>query len=310
MTNPQLSEAFRLERLSYPEGRVRVVLDTDTFNEIDDQFAIVYALLSPDRIQTEAIYAAPFLNDRVSSAGEGMEKSYEEILRLLERLDISPEGFVFRGSDAFLPDRETPVHSEAVTDLIERAMASPEDDPLYVVAIGAMTDVASALLIEPRIVEKIVVLWLGGHALHWPHNYEFNLSRDVPSVQVVLDSGVPFIRFPGAGVTTHLRTSPPEIEKYVEGQGAIGDYLAEIFYAYDPEGVPGWSKIIWDIVAIGYLIDETWIPTDIVHTPILTDQLTWSFDPSRHFMRSANYVRRNQIFGDLFAKLAARAQED
>ncbi|MEO2199220.1 MAG: hypothetical protein ABGY72_24480, partial [bacterium] len=64
-------------------GRVRAVLDTDTYNEIDDQYALAYCLLSPERISVEAIYAAPFVNDRSTSAAQGMEKSYEEILRLL-----------------------------------------------------------------------------------------------------------------------------------------------------------------------------------------------------------------------------------
>ena len=64
-------------------GRVRAVLDTDTYNEIDDQYAVAYSLLSPERLSIEAIYAAPFVNDRSPSAAVGMEKSYEEILRLL-----------------------------------------------------------------------------------------------------------------------------------------------------------------------------------------------------------------------------------
>jgi purine nucleosidase len=305
---PSLPDAFRLERLAPPPHKVRVVLDTDTFNEIDDQYAVVYAILAPERIELEAIYAAPFQNDRAASAAEGMEKSHEEILRLLERLDVSPEGLVHRGSTSFLKGVDDPERNAAVEDLIERAFSSPVDDPLYVIAIGAITNVTSAMLVEPRIIERIVVLWLGGHALHWPHNREFNLNCDPLAARVALDSGVPFVRFPCAGVTTHLRTSPPEVARYVEGQGAIGDYLANIFYGYDPTGQPGWSKVIWDIVTVAYLIDATWTPSDIVHTPILTDQLTWSFDDSRHLMRSATYVKRNEIFGDLFRRLAERAR--
>jgi purine nucleosidase len=305
---PTLPDDLRLGRLATPRDKVRVVIDTDTYNEIDDQYALAYALLAPERIELEALYAAPFQNDRAGSAAEGMEKSHEEILRLLERLDVSPEGLVHRGSTSFLRGVDEPERNAAVDDLIERALASPDDDPLYVVAIGAITNVTSAMLIEPRIIEHIVVLWLGGHALHWPHNREFNLHGDVLAAQVALDSGVPFVRFPCAGVTTHLRTSPPEVARYVEGQGAIGDYLAETFYDYDPQQKPGWSKVIWDIVTIAYLVDATWTPSDIVHTPILTDQLTWSFDDSRHLMRSVNYVKRNEIFGDLFRRLAERAR--
>jgi purine nucleosidase len=86
MDFPALSPAFRLDRLQPPSGKVRMVLDTDTYNEIDDQFALVHALLSPDSMDVEAIYAAPFHNSRSANAGDGMEKSHEEILRLLERL--------------------------------------------------------------------------------------------------------------------------------------------------------------------------------------------------------------------------------
>ena len=150
MNFPTISEATRLARLQPPTGKVRMVLDTDTYNEIDDQFAVVQALLSPDKLSVEAIYAAPFLNSRSSSAGDGMEKSYEEILRLLSRLDVSPDNFAYRGAADFLANYAQPQDSPAVRDLIARAMAS-DDDPLYVVAIGAITNVASAILIEPKI---------------------------------------------------------------------------------------------------------------------------------------------------------------
>ena len=55
-----------------------MVLDTDTYNEIDDQFALVYALLCPEKLNVEAVYAALFTNDRSTGPGDGMEKSYEE----------------------------------------------------------------------------------------------------------------------------------------------------------------------------------------------------------------------------------------
>ena len=86
MAFPVLSEQLRAERLSQPEGELRVVLDTDTYNEVDDQFAVVHALLSPERISLQALYAAPFHNGRSDGPADGMEKSYDEIIRLLERL--------------------------------------------------------------------------------------------------------------------------------------------------------------------------------------------------------------------------------
>jgi inosine-uridine nucleoside N-ribohydrolase len=283
-----------------------MVLDTDTYNEIDDQFAVVHALLSPTKLDVEALYAAPFHNDRSTGPRDGMEKSYEEILRLLERLDVAPEGFVFRGSTGFLTDWEHAHRSEAALDLVERAMA-PDKEPLFVVAIGAITNVASAILIEPRIIERITVVWLGGHSLYWPHTREFNLRQDVLASRLVFDCGVPLVQIPCLGVTSHLLTTVAEMERYVQGRGAIGDYLAEIFKAYHDDHY-AWSKVIWDISTIGYLLNPAWVPTELVHSPILTDQVTWSVDHSRHLIRSATYVHRDPIYRDLFTKLEARGQ--
>lgn len=123
---------------------------------------------------------------------------------------------VYTGSEAYLPDSATPVDSAAARDLVERAMASPEDDPLYVAAIGAITNVASAILMEPKVIEKIVIVWLGGHALHWPNTVEFNLRQDLHASRIVLDSGVPLVLVPCMGVSSHLQTSLSELRDYVK----------------------------------------------------------------------------------------------
>ena len=75
---------FKLDNLKVPNRKVDVVLDTDAYNEIDDQFAIAYLLLNKDKLNTKALYAAPFYNTRSSGPKEGMEKSYDEIFKLLQ----------------------------------------------------------------------------------------------------------------------------------------------------------------------------------------------------------------------------------
>jgi len=241
MNFPKLSDAARFQKLKPPEGKVRVVIDTDTYNEIDDQFAVVHALLSPEKLKVKGLYAAPFFNHRSTSPGEGMEKSYDEILRLLGKLDVTSDNLVHHGSPGFLVDYEHPYASAAVSDLIEQAMSN--DDPLYVVAIGALTNIASSILIEPKLIEKIVLVWLGGTALHWPHALEFDLAGDVLAARLILDCGVPLVLILCAGVTTHLRTTVSEIDLYVQGRSAIGDYLAETFKGYNDDHF-AWSKEI------------------------------------------------------------------
>ena len=121
MQFPIIDETTRLERLATPTRRVQMVLDTDTYNEIDDQFAIVYALLSPEQLDVRARYDAPFHNKRSKEAADGMGKSYQEILRVLSRINVSPSGLVHKGSEAFLNDLEHPCKSEAALDLIDLA---------------------------------------------------------------------------------------------------------------------------------------------------------------------------------------------
>lgn len=303
MEFPKLEAAELVRRLELPEGRLDMVLDTDTYNEVDDQFALCYSLLSPERLNVKAVYAAPFWNDRSSGPEEGMEKSYEEIVRLLGKLGVRPEGLVFKGSRSYLPDGETPVDSPAARDLVEKAMAQPEGRLLYVVAIGAITNVASALLMEPRIVERISVIWLGGHPLTWPHTREFNLAQDKPAARVVLDCGCPLVLVPCMGVASHLLATPAELRACIGGKNDVCDALVELFSAYSSDHF-GWAKEIWDVGPIGYLIHPEWAPSTLEPSPLLSEDARWSRDAARPPIRVVNELRRNAIFRDMFTKLA------
>ena len=65
-----------------------------------------------------------------------------------------------------------------------------------------------------------------------------------------------------------------------------------------------WSKVIWDISAIAWLINPEWVPSEIVDSPVLTDDMRWESDTGRHSIRVANNVFRDAVFHDLFEKLA------
>ena len=192
-----------------PTGEIDAVLDTDAYNEIDDQFAISYLLKYAPRIRTRAIFAAPFLNERSTSPEDGMERSYREILRLLKlcnREDMLPD--VYLGSKTYLEDEASPVESPAAERLIELSREYTSEKPLYVVAIGAITNVASALLLDASMAERIVLVWLGGHGRMWPDTKEFNLWQDVAAARVVFDSDVPLIQLPCHHHRTRAALSP------------------------------------------------------------------------------------------------------
>lgn len=295
------------EKLKSPTQCVDVVLDTDAYNEIDDQFAIAYLLRSKERANTVAIYAAPFYNDRCNSPADGMQKSYEEILKVLDLCGVSQlRNCVYPGSENYLPDENTPVISEAAQDLAKRAMQYTQDSPLYVIAIGAITNIASALLIEPRIRDRIVVIWLGGHAHHWCDTAEFNMRQDYPAARVVMGSGVPFVQLPCNGVVSELRTTIPELQHWLVGKNPLADYLARNTIAYGTHHNVDmlWSKVIWDVTAVAWLFndEDKLLRTRItnIRLPNLNGQYEEPIDIPMCYVYG---LYRDRIFRDLFLKL-------
>ena len=120
--------------------KIRILIDTDAANEIDDQYAIALFILSPERFHIEGFVGANF-GDK--GGPDGMEKSAREIETVLEKADMTDRFPVKVGSHP-LQYTEVPSKSEGVDFIIEQAMASDSDDPLWIVGLGPATDIASA----------------------------------------------------------------------------------------------------------------------------------------------------------------------
>ena len=301
-------ESARLKKLQKPTKRVDVVMDTDACNEVDDQFAIAYALKREDRINLQALYAAPFCHMHAETAQKGMLLSYDEILKVLTlagREEIKAR--VYQGSSRFLPDESTPVPSPAAEDLIARGMAHDPEDPLYVLAIGAITNVASALLLEPRLKDHLVVIWHGGTALDWPACISFNACQDIAATRVVMGSGVPFVMQPGAGVSYNLTTSVQELEYWLKGKNPLCDYLVRIYkeVAGNWHKTPVWSHPLVDVAAVSWLLDDQPYMNDrLTPTPLISYTGHYEFDPRRHLMRYVYFMNRDVILSDLFTRIS------
>lgn len=301
-------DAKLIERLKKPTGKIKLVIDTDTFNEVDDQFAVAYALMRSDKFEIAGLHAAPFLNDKSVSPEDGMEKSYNEILHLLDLMQKQDlKKLVYQGSRNYLKDEDTPQPSPAAEHLVQLAMAMPEGEQLYVAAIGAITNVASAILMEPAIINKMVVIWLGGNALTWPTAKEFNLMQDIAADRVVFDCGVPLVQLPCMGVVTHLTTTKPEMKEYLLGKNPLCDYLFNIT-CEDSERIFSskcWSRVIWDVSTIAWLACEDGALTDVlIHSPIISYDFSYGMDPNRHMIKYVNWINRDLVFEDLFKTLS------
>ncbi|MDO5520693.1 MAG: nucleoside hydrolase [bacterium] len=291
-----------------PKGKVDVVIDTDTFNEIDDQYALAYLIKSEDKLDLKAIYAAPFLNSKVKSAKEGMEKSRDEILNILslmKRDDL--KSMVYSGSENFMKDEQTPIISDAAKDLAERAMSYTKENPLYVIGIAAITDVSSALLINPEIKDRIVVVWLGGHGQDYKDTAEFNMKQDIAAARILFGCGVRLVQLPCKGVVSSFTTTGPELEHWLKGKNELCDYLVEVTEkeakAHHKEKT--WSRPIWDVTAVAWLLDAKFMDERIIKSPIPEYDNTYSFNENRHDIKYVYYIYRDRLFEDLFKKLSS-----
>ena len=305
---PVLPEELRQKRLEWPHGKINAVLDTDLSNEIDDLFALGLAILTPEKINLQAVTAVPFFNNRSTSPQDGMEKSYQEILYSLELLKKQKEHFVFRGSENYLPDPFTPVESPAARRIVELAQeAAIKDEVLYIFAIGAITNVASALLLSPEIIKNTVIIWLGGHNLHTRVNNEFNFYQDIAASQVIFDSGVPLVWVPCAGVAELLITSLPQIETNCSNGTEFGKYLQKRSRDYmknDPQAL----KVIWDISTVLYILRPDLVTSRLISAPIPADDGAWTEEENRHPIRQVTYLNRPGSFQYLYEILQKAPQ--
>lgn len=279
----------------------KVIVDTDAYNEMDDQFSILYALCS-DRMEVIAVNAAPFRNDRADTFEDGMVKSYEEILRLTALLSDGDSIPVFHGSRKAIEQTGHPAPSPAAENIISEALESEET--VYILTLGAATNVASALLMDPRIAEKICVIWLGGASLDKPDVREFNLAGDYSAGQVLLNSGCTVLLCPAFDVTCVLEADLIELTS-LDGVNPHGTYLAQLTREFhEKAGSPeNWKRVIWDIAAPAILADPGCAEMEIVTAPIFTDSFTYAFDKTRHAMILLKKLDRDAVFKGCFDAL-------
>lgn len=279
-----------------------VILDTDTYNEIDDQFALSYLMLDHGRTKLLSVNAAPFFNDNSSSPLDGMERSYNEILKIYKL--IGDESIpCYRGSRGYLENENTAQPSDAADNIINTAKSMPEGERLYVVAIGAITNVASALIAMPEIKDKIVVVWLGGTALHIGSTHEFNMIQDIAAARVIFNCGAPLVMVPCAGMCTALTTTSPELNAWLKGKNRLCDYLCENVRACFGDDPFGRSRVIWDVAAATVLTNPSALSMVIMPTPVITYDGVYAQDYTRPPMIYVRELYRDSIFRALFTAL-------
>lgn len=305
-----------IHRLQRPASAVDVVIDTDAYNQVDDLYALAYLLLSDEKLKLKGIFAAPFYSPpdmgrirQNNSPSEGMHQSYDAIMELLDVMKREElKRITFYGSEMNLKDENTPVESDAARELVRLAKEHTSEEPLYVIAIAALTDIASAILIDSSIIDKIVVIWLGGHGLDWHSCTDFNASQDIAAARVVFGCGTAVVQLPLNGVVAEFRISRIELEYYLKGKNTLCDYLLNCSLDIMKDApIYNWSKPLWDVTVVAWLLNPEFMEDRYEHRPVFEYDLHYGTDHNRHFIKYVYHINRDILFEDMFHKFITKA---
>jgi hypothetical protein len=250
-----------------PSGPVKIILDADAANEVDDQYALALALGFPEKFHIEGLIAAHF-GDAGGSAG--IERSYAEIQRVLEKAGRSGRYPVKRGADP-LQYRDRAPASEGVAFIIERAKAATPEDPLWLVLLGPATDAAAALLRAPEIADRLVVFWHG--RTQWPVRcWNFNAYNDIRAARLLFELPCRFILF---DTGTYLRIPIEETQRRFGPLGPLGGYLHEIRARKPQYASP--NKGFFDLGDVAAIADPSVVRWERTAAPGVDQDLRYDF---------------------------------
>jgi purine nucleosidase len=287
----------------------RVIINTDAKNEADDQFAIVHALLSPT-LDTRGLIAAHFGNRR---SQRSMEESREEIDLLLRLMNLTDKVTVANGAASGLVDEQTPQDSPGARLIIDESRLAAPDDPLFVAFLGPLTDMASAILLDPEIVQRnVVVIWIGGVGYGGLTSYpgiEFNLSNDIAAANVVFDSGIKIWQVPSS-VYSMVSVGYAELDEKIGQAGPLGEYLIRQLHewnaTYHPEPIE--SRSLGDSPAVSLMLFPRGATFRIVPAPRFGAEGHY-VPGSGHPIKVVESVDVRFLLEDMFAKIRKFARE-
>lgn len=213
-------------------SRARVIIDNDFSGDPDDLYQLVHHLLSPS-VDIRLVVASHLrADDPFDPSGRSAQNAEAVARDVFARMGLTSTDVIVAGSDEPLPDRSTPRPAPAVDAIIAEALRDDVSSPLFYVAGGGLTDIASAYLTEPRIAERLTLVWIGGaehEGLAVPPAgampIEYNLLIDVVAAQVVFaDSAIPVWQVP-RDVYRQCLVSDAELRLRVATAGPLGRYL-------------------------------------------------------------------------------------
>jgi purine nucleosidase len=294
---------------------IRVIFDTDTNNELDDQHALAYLLFNQDRFKIEGITI------NATSSGGNIDKQYEEAKRVLQ-LCAADTLMVLKGADqsfqTILPTLDSSVYEgkEAVDLMIEQAH-KPTEDKLLILAVGKLSTVALAVAKDPSIAKQIRLVWLGSN---YPEPGEHNQNNDTVAMNYLLNSDIDFemvtVRYGKSSGTSAVVITQKDVNKLMPGLGphittpvtgrhggefyCFGDYSINLFEHIDYHGDPP-SRALFDMAAVAIVKNPSWAEHRSIPAPILINNQWVDRPNNKRSMVLWENFKSKEIIEDFFA---------
>ena len=295
--------------------KLKILIDTDANNEVDDQHALAYAFLNAEVFDLVGITVNNTRN------GDGIQGQYDEALRIIQLFNLDNKMPLLKGAnksyDEILPSLNEPEYDgkPAVDFIIQEAMKM-QGEKLVLLPVGKLTNIALAIRKEPKIVEKIRVVWLGSN---YPDPGEYNLDNDTTSVNPVIESGVEFemvtVRYGMPSGTAAVTVTREEVQQNLAGKGpkcnseitgrhggtftCFGDYAVNLFEHIELYGNPP-SRSLFDMAAVAVVKNPQWAEKKEIPAPKLQG-VAWIEQPDNQKKIAIwENFNRDSIVNDLF----------
>lgn len=271
----------------------QIIVDADTGNEVDDLYALVRVLLEPS-LEVTALNATHWQTSHWSIPNS-MENSHRLNQQLLGEMGIQVK--TLRGAAARMYDwGDRAQHSAAAYEIIAQAK---ENEELTIIVLGALTNVASAVFIEPTIASKLKVYWLGttmDFETKVLKRNDFNPLMDPFALDYLLDSATQMHIIP-VNVAAAMKIDFDEMEDKI-GSHFLGQYLQRRWE--DHIDADRQSRTLWDLALITAFIHPEMAKTEIITT---------SRDSGNRSITFYKSIDANAIYQDFYRTLLAFERE-
>ncbi len=258
---------------------VDVIIDTDIGDDIDDAFALAFALTSPEvnvkavstvfgQVQVRTRLALKLLvafgRDDIPVATGIRTPFFERVYRRDRYLgDVIPRQAKVLG-DKDLQLKPHPRH--AVDLIISTVMESRKE--ITIIPVGALTNIATAIVKEPQLVQRAKLVIMGGAVSNWFRpslsRAEHNIRCDPDAARLVFESGIP-ITMVGLDVTMKCALSEEQVDRIRLRGSATTTLLTQMTAAWG-----GSRVILHDPLAVAVAFD----PTLVTRQPRRVDVVT------------------------------------